>query len=600
MHFVCHTGLDCNGTRGKSFSARLKRELSPRIDFWHCLCHKFSLGLNDALDAIKALKDYFVPHLRMVHSEFKRSSNNRRDFKALHSELCEFDTTYKWKIFYPKLFCLTRWLGFQHCADILATPSNRELLKRYAQQLRDRDFGPRPFNPYRYQRRRGARDAHEAGGDDRDGEDSSSDEEVERVQEALAGDRLNGDGYQPAPQLFPSAEAAAASAPKQRDLTDAEGFDEGDVNVRARSTKCKNMLNKDVGLTNVNAGRSAYLAGALKPYKVLIESLQRFDTPQQHLVARWIRRFYMVMKNGWVGTARREPMYASHAFQGWINEMMQYEERRELVKLVKKECRAFCSVFLESVKNRLAATWDHIQALELIDPLGPELEVYATPEVWEALEDLCDRRGLDFAKCQEQILDVRAGAESLDETSSSMIRMDLCSYFRYRHSTFVRTGTASPTPDYDKLCQVVFSIPLTSAFVESLFSKMAYNQSKYRARLKDSTMTSILHVHDAVLPDPQQRLPNNGRVLKAKTPRCARDKMRMNEMIGDRVCQVFEGERFHGEITAIRYHEVHAQYMYHVEYEDGDGEDYWRHEIEMIRCTCEDSTTTCSSSSSED
>ena len=74
----------------------------------------------------------------------------------------------------------------------------------------------------------------------------------------------------------------------------------------------------------------------------------------------------------------------------------------------------------------------------------------------------------------------------------------------------------------------------------------------------------------------------------------------MNEMIGEIVCQVFHGERYHGEVTKIIYHDVHSQYMYHVEYEDGDAEDYWRHELEMIKCTCDgdDRASTCSSATS--
>ena len=41
-----------------------------------------------------------------------------------------------------------------------------------------------------------------------------------------------------------------------------------------------------------------------------------------------------------------------------------------------------------------------------------------------------------------------------------------------------------------------------SAFVESLFSKMNYNQNKSRNRLLDETTTAILHVHDTVVPNP--------------------------------------------------------------------------------------------------
>ena len=149
------------------------------------------------------------------------------------------------------------------------------------------------------------------------------------------------------------------------------------------------------------------------------------------------------------------------------------------------------------------------QALELIDPLGPDPERYATPEVWNALKDLCSRRGIDYDAVKEQILNSRAEASQLDPNSRSLIRSDLCGYMRFRHDGFVRSHVETPTRDLDDLCVAVFSIALVSAYVESLFSKMTYNQNKTRNRLKDETMSAILHVHDAVLPNPDQVLPTN-------------------------------------------------------------------------------------------
>ena len=40
-------------------------------------------------------------------------------------------------------------------------------------------------------------------------------------------------------------------------------------------------------------------------------------------------------------------------------------------------------------------------------------------------------------------------------------------------------------------------------------------------------------------------------------------------------------------MTKVIYHDIHAQYMYHVVYEDGDAADYWRHELEVITCRCD-------------
>jgi len=61
----------------------------------------------------------------------------------------------------------------------------------------------------------------------------------------------------------------------------------------------------------------------------------------------------------------------------------------------------------------------------------------------------------------------------------------------------------------------------------------------------------------------------------------------MNKHVGEVVCDVFDGERYHGEVTKVIYHDVHAQYMYHVVFSDNDSCDYWRHELEMVKCRCE-------------
>ena len=92
-------GLDCRGTIGRSFSARVKRDIKDDIDFWHCLAHQFNLALNDALDAIEPLKLFYIPHLRMCHSEFKRSSKNRAELKSIREELREFDRHFTYVIF---------------------------------------------------------------------------------------------------------------------------------------------------------------------------------------------------------------------------------------------------------------------------------------------------------------------------------------------------------------------------------------------------------------------------------------------------------------------------------------------------------------------
>ena len=583
-------GLDCKGTDGRAFSAFLKRDLKDDLDFWHCLCHQLNLAVNDALDAIEALKLYWVPHLRMMHSEFKRSSVRREEFKEISEGFDEFD----WKVFLPILFCITRWIGIQKCAAKVARSPDK--FRAYAQLLRDKGMGPRDFDPYKYSKRRGQADAAEAGaddaaGDDTDGSDDSDDEtdseeeeESQRIQEAIEECRLDADGYQPAPQLFDSMEEAAASAPAQEDMVAEEEFDSG--NTAARGRKKKNLLNADVGITEINLARSCWMAGALLPYKVLVEKLQVTGCPQQHLAARRIREFYMQMEVGWIGTRDTDPMYPNTPFQNWMKEMTR-QGKQPLVKLVCLECRSFCSVLIDAVRARLKPTWDYIQALELVDPMGPDMTRFAKPTVWEALQDLCKRRDINFDSVRQQIIDEHASMLSLPKDTKNRIIHDLVGYCRDKRAALAQANLATDTAELDKLRCAVFSIALVSAFVESLFSKMDYNQSKIRSRLADDTMTAVLHVHDAVVADPMKPL-ETGMTLKTHVVSML-DKQKMMKHVGKVVCKLFEdGERYHGRIIGIDYHEVYARWMYKAQYADGDCEDYWRSELEILECRCTD------------
>ena len=102
-------------------------------------------------------------------------------------------------------------------------------------------------------------------------------------------------------------------------------------------------------------------------------------------------------------------------------------------------------------------------------------------------------------------------------------------------------------------------------------------------------MSAILHVHDALLPDPQKKL-SPDITLKVMRPTSHRDKLQMSKHIGTRVCQLFDGVRHHGEVTELKFHDVHAQHVHHVVYSDGDECDYWRHELEVVKCCCDDET----------
>ena len=87
-------------------------------------------------------------------------------------------------------------------------------------------------------------------------------------------------------------------------------------------------------------------------------------------------------------------------------------------------------------------------------------------------------------------------------------------------------------------------------------------------------MDAILHIHDAALPDPEYFLLSAPLTLKVLIPRSLSDEISMSKHIGTKVCSLFDGVRFHGEVTKVIYHDVHSQYMYHVVFTDGGQQDY--------------------------
>ena len=101
---------------------------------------------------------------------------------------------------------------------------------------------------------------------------------------------------------------------------------------------------------------------------------------------------------------------------------------------------------------------------------------------------------IDFERCRTQIIASRTMVPNLDEITMGRIQNDLVGYCRQRRANMLRTRLSTDTPELDNLREVVFSIPLVSAFVKSLFSKMDYNQSKHRSQLADDTLFCIVMI----------------------------------------------------------------------------------------------------------
>jgi len=198
-------------------------------------------------------------------------------------------------------------------------------------------------------------------------------------------------------------------------------------------------------------------------------------------------------------------------------------------------------------------------------------------------------RVIDFSKVQQQILMERAEIDSgMDRVTLNKMRSNLIDYLRDRTAGLIAVGIDNDRAELDLLRTAIFSIGLVSAFVESLFSKMAYNQNKTRSRLSDEVTSAILHVHDSARSNPLK--PLTGEITLQVSPHTS-DRVDMEKWVGAKVCDVFKNvdgddQRFHGRVQKVVEHDVYRQWMYRVVYEDSDTVDYWRHELEIKFCRC--------------
>ena len=217
----------------------------------------------------------------------------------------------------------------------------------------------------------------------------------------------------------------------------------------------------------------------------------------------------------------------------------------------------------------------------------------------KAADDLCERRGIDYTNLRTEIIQLRSEFPDLDPVSKAQIRADLIQYYRVRKEAQVLTLQDSPTKCLDDFAVAVFSTAIVSSFVESLFSKMNYNQSKSRMRLKDETTSSILHAQDLVVASPLKPL-DGDLGLRCNNENNLVTARKHNKHVGKTVCCMFlvEGrnngtmERYHGKVTKVEYNESYAAWMYHVVYPQSEGHDkdevdYWRDEITPLWCTCD-------------
>jgi hypothetical protein len=166
----------------------------------------------------------------------------------------------------------------------------------------------------------------------------------------------------------------------------------------------------------------------------------------------------------------------------------------DIVKEVDALMKRFAEALLSASSARLAPYWPMLQALELADPSMPlptgEASGVAT---WAAAELLCERTGIDFTEFQKQCVDMHSSyPHAFNVSDQSNCRHNL---LRFYH-TLAAQGGLTAWPAVREYARAVFTFPVTTVFIECLFSGMNLNKSDRRASMLDDTCIGILKCHE--------------------------------------------------------------------------------------------------------
>jgi hypothetical protein len=168
----------------------------------------------------------------------------------------------------------------------------------------------------------------------------------------------------------------------------------------------------------------------------------------------------------------------------------------------------------ESNPHKLSL-WDLICACELSDPTAFVEGWMPEERTWLAVRKICDTfeivsDDVEFAQCKAQILKARdlcfGASRIISAEQETLARRNLLAFFcevygeQYGGLDGVNAGKGEEQwkqlPLFATFAKACFSIMMSSAIVEALFSRYGYARSKYRSAMKDGTVANILRTHE--------------------------------------------------------------------------------------------------------
>lgn len=255
------------------------------------------------------------------------------------------------------------------------------------------------------------------------------------------------------------------------------------------------MLDPIVGAWQGNFGRVSYLYDVCRIFEIPSVFAQNSLKPIGHDVSKKVRRAL----DAWESKFCKESPDGK-AFGKWKSNLTQMystkgdaeqKEAAKLIKLLNAECKNFASSLCQAVKRRVVAPY-----FEFYDGLAAS-NPFCEEAIWESgtcksgVKLLCGLWSLDSIDVWDELDDVRNEVKGLGSSEKAKADDNLLDFLNDH-------VMANPTfwqkrPNARKFIRNSFATAVTSHFVESLFSLMAYATGDRRSRTTLVTWGNRVH-----------------------------------------------------------------------------------------------------------
>lgn len=158
-------------------------------------------------------------------------------------------------------------------------------------------------------------------------------------------------------------------------------------------------------------------------------------------------------------------------------------------------------------------------------------------------------------------------------------KRNLLHFYKQRSSSYTHS-TDYPYPNADNFAQLVFSIHVASAIIETFFSKTKYIKSRYRMSMSDKTVGDVLQLSQVPTPDNVEHVQRSAVSIDvvSATERQENDLYVLRRKYIDRkVSRTFDinGQtvQYRGVIDRVFWDHELRKFLFHVSYSDGDEEE---------------------------